>query len=308
MRSTDKIGRMLEFARTRQGLLTTTDLLQLGFDRNAIKVLVDDRVLQRVVRGLYRVRGSRSAEQDIAAVLSRHHGAVTSHRSALFLHRFTDSTPAKPEFTLPLDSTGKTTLGVLYRSPLPPEDVTTARGFPTTTAARSLVDSSRVLELERLGEAINIALARGEVTTEELVATALRLEAHPGRLGHARLRQAMAGWTDAIRPDSAAEAAILRRIVDDGLPLPVTQYEVRDHGGAFVARVDLAWPSERVVREYDSDLWHSPAVAEKDELRRQRLERLGWMVRPLNRTHLRPSSSWPDQLRADLSRASRTAS
>ena len=66
---------------------------------------------------------------------------------------------------------------------------------------------------------------------------------------------------------------------DAGMPLPELNYLVHGRDGAFVARVDLAYPSRRLVLEYEGDhhrverrQWH------KDIRRQARLEDLGWRV------------------------------
>lgn len=300
---------MLELAESQHWLLSTSDLSGLGFDTNAIRQLVKEGLLQRVVRGLYRVRGTRSPEQDIAAALRRHVGAVASHCSALFLHGLSDLSPAKPDFTVQVDSTGRTTLGRLHRSHLPTDDVTRVRDLPVTSVQRSVVDAARYLTPERLADLLNVVLSERRIKVAGIVEVARRLETEPGRDGHAALRVAMGPWTDPIQPDTPAEAAVIRRISAAGLPKPVTQHRVFDNTGEFVARVDLAWPDERVVREYDSDRWHGPERAERDELRLQRLESLGWSVDVIARQDLRPSArAWLNQLRRDLVGSGRQAS
>lgn len=300
---------MIEVARAQHWLLTTPELTELGFDNHAVARLVDERILQRVIRGLYRVHGTRSPTQDVAAALSRHAGSAASHRSGAFLHELAEVTPAKPDFTVPIQSTGGTTLGTLHRSALPDEDLTIVQGLRVTTVSRTIVDVARYLSQERMEEALNVAISGKMASVESIIRCARRLEHEPGRDGHARLRKAMAGWTDPIRPDTPAEAAVFRRIAKAGLPLPETQYTVLDPTGAFVARVDLAWPEEKVIREYDSDLWHRPEHVERDELRKQRLEALDWDVDVIARPDLRPSArKWLEELRRDLSRAVRRAS
>lgn len=103
-------------------------------------------------------------------------------------------------------------------------------------------------------------------------------------------------------------AAAIRRIRPAGVPVPVTQHVVLDAAGAFVARLDMAWPDELVAREYDSIAFHGPDRIEADEARRQRLEALGWSVEPLHRHHLLPGEvAWLRALERDLRRRRRTA-
>jgi hypothetical protein len=61
------------------------------------------------------------------------------------------------------------------------------------------------------------------------------------------------------------------------LPEPIAQYHVID-GARFVARVDFAWPEQRVALEYDG-LWHAdPKQFAKDRERLNRLTAAGWRV------------------------------
>ena len=118
----------------------------------------------------------------------------------------------------------------------------------------------------------------------------------------------LASWTDAIEPDSPAEAAAIRRIRSFGLPAPATQHEVYDEDGSFVARLDMAWPEHLVGREYVSARWHRPDRIEADELRLQRLEELGWSMDNLYRYQLQPDEvDWLRHLAAALT-APRSAS
>ena len=55
------------------------------------------------------------------------------------------------------------------------------------------------------------------------------------------------------------------------------QHEVRDDG-AFVARLDLAWPDRRVAVEYDGAHHRDPRQHSLDLARHNRLRALGWTV------------------------------
>ncbi len=54
--------------------------------------------------------------------------------------------------------------------------------------------------------------------------------------------------------ESPQETRLRLRLHRSGLPPPVAQYEVRCDG-RFVARVDLAWPEQRLALECDG-AWH----------------------------------------------------
>ena len=298
---THRLGVAADYAADHHNLVTTAALQEAGLDRNQIRELCRDGVLVRVVRGLYRLRGTRTPVQDVAAALSRHTDAVASHTTALFVDGLDVEPPERPHLTLPPGSTSRTTLGILHRCPLDRVDVTRRHGLPVTTVARSVVDAGEQLSVRALAAVVNEAVSRKKTTIRFIEEAAVRAEAAPGRIGSGRVREVLSTWTDAIRPDSVAEAAAIRRICSFGLPAPVTQHRIVDDDGAFVARVDMAWPDEMVIREYDSARFHGPDRTEADEIRLQRLEALGWAVDSLHRRHLRPDSTrWLRQLRAEL--------
>lgn len=308
MRSTTRLGRALDFARANHGLIPTWVLTDEGLSTAQIRHLVHDGILERIIRGLFRLAGSRTPLQDVAAVVMRHRGAHGSHVSALFVHGLDVAPPHRPEFTLESGSTSGTTLGTLHRSPLDPIDCTRRHGIPVTTLARSIVDAAGVLTEQELARVVNEAVSRKMVQLRHIVDAAGRVEAAPGRLGSGRLHAVLSTWTDAIEPDSAAEAAAIRRIRVFGLPAPVTQHEVFDQDGRFVARLDMAWPDQRVAREYDSLRFHGPDRIEPDEERLQALERLGWDVEPLYRYQLLPNEvDWLRRLGRQLGARTRRA-
>lgn len=309
MRSTTRLGEAFEHASAHHDLLPTHVLRAAGLSPKQIAELVDDRILERVIRGLYRRAGTRSPIQDIAAALQRHPGAVASHTSALYLHGVDIAPPRLPHLTLPPGSSSGNRLGVLHRSPVERIDRTRRQRLPVTSLPRSVVDSAELLTVEALADVVNQSVSRKAVRVSHVIEAAARVEAAPGRRGSGRLRSVLSGWCDEIEPDSVAEAAAIRRIIGFGLAAPVTQHVVKDAGGRFVARLDLAWPGEMVAREYDSIRWHRPDRIEPDEERRQHLEALGWTVEPLYRYHLLPGEvDWLHALRDQLSVARRLAS
>ena len=64
-----------------------------------------------------------------------------------------------------------------------------------------------------------------------------------------------------------------------GLPRPRTQYEVRDHTGTRVARVDLGWEEYRLAVEYEG-AWHFGSYTKvgRDLKRHNKLTAAKWTV------------------------------
>ena len=58
----------------------------------------------------------------------------------------------------------------------------------------------------------------------------------------------------------------------------MAQYEVRDGGGFFVARLDLAYPERRLGVEYEGDHHRGRGVFAHDLRRMNALRALGWTV------------------------------
>jgi hypothetical protein len=86
--------------------------------------------------------------------------------------------------------------------------------------------------------------------------------------------------------ESPPESELRVRLVLAGLPPPVVQHNVFA-GGRFVARVDLAWPAQRVAVEYDG-AWHgAPAQLHADRRRLNRLVAAGWTVLHVTSVRLR---------------------
>lgn len=67
--------------------------------------------------------------------------------------------------------------------------------------------------------------------------------------------------------------------MDAGFPEPWLNYLLHRTDGSFIARVDMAFPRERVVLEYEGDAHRSDKdVWARDIHRREDIEDLGWRV------------------------------
>jgi very-short-patch-repair endonuclease len=72
------------------------------------------------------------------------------------------------------------------------------------------------------------------------------------------------------------ESRVRVLLVCGGLPTPVSQFEVFDPPGHFVARLDLAFPEAKLAVEYDgAQHWQQRRA---DDRRRDALRALGWTV------------------------------
>ncbi|WP_100499499.1 endonuclease domain-containing protein [Geodermatophilus chilensis] len=86
--------------------------------------------------------------------------------------------------------------------------------------------------------------------------------------------------------------------------LAVPQYTVRDRDGRFVARVDLAFPEQRVAVEYDG-AWHgAPGQLTRDRRRLNALVAAGWTVLHVTAADLRQPEDLVARVAALLTRSS----
>ena len=62
-----------------------------------------------------------------------------------------------------------------------------------------------------------------------------------------------------------------------GLPPPVPQFDVVDDG-VWLGRVDLAWPEQKVIVEYEGAYHFDGVQMARDDVRIARLVAAGWRV------------------------------
>jgi hypothetical protein len=200
-------------------------------------------------------------------------GAVLSHETAARLHGIAlHDDDGTERVTVPRARHGKGVPGWhVHRSDVPSTDTEGRQGLRCTGAARTLADLARVQDHDKAVCAIDAALRERVVAEEDL----LPLAAIRGR-GARGVRAAVA----AADPKSGSVLETLLRLViaEAGLPTPVSQYQVADHGHE-VARVDFCWPDERLVVEADGYAYHSNREHyRRDRRRTNELARLGWRV------------------------------
>jgi len=149
-------------------------------------------------------------------------------------------------------------------------------GLPVTSPLQTWADLGTVLPRTALVAVADFLLA-GEnpaYSREDLDRVIL---GRTGRRGVKRLRAAAALARARVESPKETETRLL--LFDAGLPEPLTNYVITDAEGAFIARVDLAWPRLRACVEYEGDGHRTDrAQFRKDITRRERLEDHGWRV------------------------------
>lgn len=164
----------------------------------------------------------------------------------------------------------------VQRDPRPPA-VMHVNGIACIRPARAIVDIARRASMASAVVTGDAALHRDLCTVPELLA---ELELVRGFPGYRRAQCAVA-MMDA-RSESALESRSRVSMFENGLPAPVLQYEIVDSRGRFVARVDFAWPEQRVVGEADGLVKYRDhdlrAVLDREKYRGDRIAEQGWRV------------------------------
>ena len=280
----DRLGRR------QHGLLTTPQLHEAGWSKDAIYGAVKEGDLFVVRRRVYRVAGAPITQELtwLAAVLAAERGVVLSGLSATqafgfrsFPHPFgidllspTDVAPRMPGVV------GHCTIS------LPAYDVTHWRSIPITTPERTFIDSCGTVDAKTLGEAGD-ELQRRKVLWLPRMVKSFELIPASGR----RKRRPMYGFFEArVRgydPGGSDQELDVMKIIKSGGPdlvLPKQQYRVRIEGHNYDA--DYAWPETKHTLEWQGWWYHGKFVSDfhRDADRTRRFQRAGWTVWPVTST------------------------
>jgi hypothetical protein len=217
----------------------------------------------RVGGGVYRLAGVRVTweQRALAACLIAGPHAVVSHRSAAVLLGISGFRAGPLEISVPPRRSNRNPLARVHRLTLGPRDRTVRDNIPVTHPVRTLADLARIVAPELLEEAVDDVLCRRVVRLEDLA------DQRPP----ARVVEAWNG--DGALPGSPAEIALVRELTAAGLPPPRRQHWI----AAAHARVDLAYPAQRIAIELDSFRWHAgKRPFETDRARGNRIVAAGW--------------------------------
>ena len=282
------IGRLAE---GQYGVVTRTQLSELGVGRGAIKYRLDEGRLCPIHRGVYTV-GHRLLTRNgrwMAAVLACGTGAVLSHRAAAALWGIRGGTTI--EVTVPRGRRGPRGIK-LHWTDLPDDETTTHHRIPTTTVPRTLLDLSAVVTRDELRSATRQA---EQLALRDPLWLGDLIERYPRRPGlptvRAVVQEAQRGLT---RIKSELEERFQAFLINAGIPLPKTNIRIEG------MEVDCVWPEQRLIVELDGHASHAPAHAfEADRARDRRLEAAGWRV---IRVTWRQLHETPGEIEADLRR------
>jgi len=264
-------------AATQFGLVTTSQLSDLGVGQRAFRQFVDDGWLSREGPCVYGIVGVPPSfgRHLMLGLLALGDTAVVSHEAAAQLHGF-DRTPSNVvEFTVPrARRNARVGFTVHSSASLHPIDRVRVDGFRCTSATRTIIDLARTRKPEaRLEAAIDSAVRSG-ASAPLVIERRLDELRGPGRWGSRTL--------DRLLVDAGGhtmlERRFLRLVRTAGLPRPATQVVHQQNGRTF-ARVDFLWADAGVVVEVSGRRGHvSDAERARDAQRRNELQDVGLRV------------------------------
>lgn len=209
-----------------------------------------------------------------AGLFLRDRGAVSGRAAAALLGADVLVRGDPIEVTVPRSTRMQTQSGLaVVRSPLPAGDVARLAGIPVTTPARTAFDLARRLPLIEAVVGVDAMLAARLISRATLAAL---IRNRPYWPGLPQLRKVLLLCDPGA--ESPQETRLRLILIAGGLPMPMTQYEVCDGSGLFVARLDLAYPGLKLGIEYEGDHHRGRGVFQQDLRRINALRACGWTV------------------------------
>jgi predicted transcriptional regulator of viral defense system len=271
---------LARLAGEQHGVFRREQWREFGLSASTLSRRLQSGVVRRMASGVYAFSSvPPSWQMDVAiAVLASGPNAAASHLTAAHLHGLVDP-PERIEVVSPRTGRRPDSFVLHQSTDLTDGHVINVDGIPTTSVARTIIDIGVPHGIGKTGSCLDEARRQGLVTLEE-VALVLHQVARRGRNGVGPARTILTerlAW-DQIT-DSQLEDRFLRVLQRSRLPQPACQHTVLDGSGAFVARVDFAYPDERLVIELDGARFHTDrATFQRDRARQNRLVGLGYTV------------------------------
>jgi very-short-patch-repair endonuclease len=285
-------------ARRQHGAVARVQLLARGISDHAIRLRVRDGRLRPVHRGVYLVGPTVAPLGRHAAAILACEGAVISHRSAAALHGILAYPDAGDIWitTMARERSGHRGLVTRTTKTLRPADVSRHQRIPVTTAARTILDLSAIVEIEKLEHACAEAHALKLAFEPDLRE---QLAYNRGKRGAARLRRLLDRSRRPARVRSRLERELLKLIRASDLPEPETEQWI----GPYL--VDFVWWAERLVVETDGLAFHEHDRAQRrDRARTNDLQLRGYLVLRFTWAEVTQQPDWVlDEIARGLTRA-----
>lgn len=266
------------------GIVTRDDLHAGGLSPRQVARWTDDGRLVPMAYGVFRLGGvPPSFEAEVlAAVKVFPDETWASHHTAARLWGIgVAGREPRIELTRPTLLSGQRSVARIHRSTtLGPHHLTSLRGIPVTTPARTLFDLARTTGPTRLGRAVTRATRDDLCTVGSLYRVLFDLGGR-GRPGTRRMRQVLDEKGIEYVPTESELDDIGRALLGDISGL-AWQVEMSDEQG-YIRRVDGLHQAARVVVEFDGAAFHEhdPEQVALDGAGDARLGAMGYRVERL---------------------------
>lgn len=273
--------RAAALAEHQHGHVSRTQALGLGMTPRMITQRTVNGRWEQVTGRVFRLCGAPRSWQGrlLAAVLDAGDGAVATGRSGAALWRIAGYGMREPEVLVARPGDHRPPLGLLHETRyLPPVHVTAQQGVPVVTPARLMVELAAIERPQRLERAIDNAIA-ASILTPEALASAVAELCHRGRKGSTVLKALALEILPGYVPPASELEARFRDLVRTAGIRDEMVLQANVGGEEWIGRVDVLFPSARLIVELDSRRWHTSRMARESDLRRtNRLEIVGWRV------------------------------
>ncbi len=287
------LGRMIEHLFDEHGVTLRRDPVATGVHDQAILRLRRSGSLLRVRHGVYvdPMRWETASPQLRHLMLSRGvlrmygDDVALSHTSAAMAYGAPDwAIPLKDVHLTDLYSAGERRQASVHhhQGVCDVHDVRRLGGHWITTPVRTALDAASVLPRSPAVVLLDHFLHAGLLTKADLALSLSRRQQWSSHLDVLlKVDESQVG------SESVGESRARLLFQDHGLATPVLQLEIHDDAGALIGRADFAWPSQRLIVEFDGmTKYHrlrrpgetvEQAVV-REKLREDRMRDEGWTV------------------------------
>jgi len=255
------------------GIASVGQLEGLGLSRRATRHRVATGRLHRIHQGVYALTQPPLLTREgrwLAAVLACGPDAVLSHRSAAALLQLRPTAPNSVD-VITTGRRGRSRPGItVHRGSLDPREVTTIRGIPCTSLARTAVDLADVVDRR----SVERFLEQAEIQHRfDLITLQSQLSRHPTRRGVPVVAAILAELVEPRLTRSELEERFLALVREAGLPVPEVNPRLTLTDGSVI-EVDFLFRSARLIVETDGRATHATRWAFEQDRRRDQLLRL----------------------------------
>lgn len=263
--------------------MSTAQLINLGYNRNAIRSALSRGQVRRVARGVY-VKSSvpdnsLTRASALSLVLPPLSAAVGL--GAAWIHQVPgieldiNDIFARPEFAIVGRNSHISRAGVVqHRYQIAPRDLMKIGDLTLTTLERTAFDLARIKDAYKALGYLDMCASTGRLDLDQVLR--IRRQSRGFRF---------VGTIDQLLPlvdkgsQSMGESKTRLKIINAGLPAPTTQCPVLIPSTGQTYYLDLGWRRVKIGVEFDGNADHSsPDQVAHDFRRRSLIEAMGWRI------------------------------